>query len=169
MPGAVAVHSLRHANELNGLQATTWNCTLLGRPRRRFAHVKRSLGTRTRLRPLAATGLRRFAVNIDSGHGSKDETPPICERLGAKVFHFPWCDDFSAARNESLRHAKGEWIFWMDSDDVIDEVNGRKLRALVESLCSGTPLPLASRHRRLPTPSSFFLPPPSPGTAPGRC
>src|SRR5581483_9745930 len=40
------------------------------------------------------------------------------------------CDDFSAARNESLRHARGRWLFWMDSDDTISPDNGRKLRAL---------------------------------------
>ncbi len=62
--------------------------------------------------------------------GSKDRTPEICRELGAKVFHFAWCDDFSAARNESFRHATGEWLFWMDSDDTIDEVNGRGLRDL---------------------------------------
>jgi tetratricopeptide (TPR) repeat protein len=64
--------------------------------------------------------------------GSKDATPEICRRLGARVFEFPWCDDFSAARNESLRHATGEWIFWMDSDDTIDETNGRGLREIVQ-------------------------------------
>jgi GT2 family glycosyltransferase/2-polyprenyl-3-methyl-5-hydroxy-6-metoxy-1,4-benzoquinol methylase/tetratricopeptide (TPR) repeat protein len=63
--------------------------------------------------------------------GSRDATQEICRRFGARVFEFPWCDDFSAARNESFRHAGGEWIFWMDSDDVIDQEQGRKLRALV--------------------------------------
>ena len=62
--------------------------------------------------------------------GSLDETPEIARRYGAKVFFFPWIDDFSAARNESLRHSKGEWLFWMDSDDTIDEINGKKLREL---------------------------------------
>jgi GT2 family glycosyltransferase/SAM-dependent methyltransferase len=64
--------------------------------------------------------------------GSQDSTPAIAEKYGARVFYFPWCDDFSAARNESLSHATGEWLFWMDSDDTIDEVNGRKLRELVD-------------------------------------
>jgi GT2 family glycosyltransferase/tetratricopeptide (TPR) repeat protein/2-polyprenyl-3-methyl-5-hydroxy-6-metoxy-1,4-benzoquinol methylase len=68
-------------------------------------------------------------VVVDTG--SSDETPAICTRLGSKVFHFPWCDDFSAARNESLRHATGRWLFWMDSDDTIDEANGHRLRQLV--------------------------------------
>jgi GT2 family glycosyltransferase/tetratricopeptide (TPR) repeat protein/2-polyprenyl-3-methyl-5-hydroxy-6-metoxy-1,4-benzoquinol methylase len=67
-------------------------------------------------------------VVVDTG--SVDETPRIAERLGARVFSFPWCDDFSAARNESLKHARGEWLFWMDSDDVIAPECGRRLREL---------------------------------------
>jgi O-antigen biosynthesis protein len=64
--------------------------------------------------------------------GSKDETPEIARRLGAQVEHFTWCDDFSAARNESMKYARGKWIFWMDSDDTIDETNGRKLREVAQ-------------------------------------
>jgi GT2 family glycosyltransferase/tetratricopeptide (TPR) repeat protein len=67
-------------------------------------------------------------VVVDTG--STDRTPEIARELGARVFQFPWCDDFSAARNESLRHALGHWIFWMDSDDTIDAENGRNLRDL---------------------------------------
>ena len=63
--------------------------------------------------------------------GSVDETPRIVESFGAKLFHFPWCDDFSAARNESLRHATGDWLFWMDSDDTIP----RRVRARAETSC----------------------------------
>jgi GT2 family glycosyltransferase/tetratricopeptide (TPR) repeat protein len=64
--------------------------------------------------------------------GSTDETPRIVEELGGRLFHFPWCDDFSAARNESLRLARGDWIFWMDSDDTIPPACGRQLRALLD-------------------------------------
>lgn len=64
--------------------------------------------------------------------GSRDGTAEICRELGAKVLEFAWCDDFSAARNESFRHAAGEWLFWMDSDDTIDAVNGRGLRKLAD-------------------------------------
>ncbi|MDR3637362.1 MAG: glycosyltransferase [Isosphaeraceae bacterium] len=67
-------------------------------------------------------------VIVDTG--SVDDTPQIVEAFGGRLFHFPWCDDFSAARNESLRHARGEWLFWMDSDDTIDADCGRRLRAL---------------------------------------
>ena len=67
-------------------------------------------------------------VVVDTG--STDRTPQICEELGAKVFHWPWRDDFAAARNESLRHARGEWLFWMDSDDTISPDCGQRLRQL---------------------------------------
>ena len=41
--------------------------------------------------------------------GSTDRTKEIAANFGAKVFDFPWCDDFAAARNECIRHATGEW------------------------------------------------------------
>ncbi|MFO0946232.1 MAG: glycosyltransferase [Planctomycetota bacterium] len=65
--------------------------------------------------------------------GSEDRTREIARALGARVFEFPWCDDFSAARNCSLAHAQGDWILWMDSDDVMDEENGRRLRELLDA------------------------------------
>ena len=66
--------------------------------------------------------------------GSTDRTKEIAANFGAKVFDFPWCDDFAAARNECIRHATGEWIFWMDADERIDEANREKLRALFEPI-----------------------------------
>jgi tetratricopeptide (TPR) repeat protein len=62
--------------------------------------------------------------------GSQDLTPVVARECGARVEFFDWCDDFSAARNESLKYATSDWIFWMDADDVIDEGNGRRLREL---------------------------------------
>src|SRR5262249_41280693 len=49
---------------------------------------------------------------------------------GAKVFDFTWVDSFAAARNESLRHASGDWIFWLDADDRLDADNRQKLKHL---------------------------------------
>lgn len=66
--------------------------------------------------------------------GSTDRTAEVARGLGAKVFPFPWIDSFAAARNESLRHARGEWIFWMDADDRLDETNRQKLRSLLADL-----------------------------------
>ncbi len=66
--------------------------------------------------------------------GSTDYTKEVARSLGAKVFDFPWINDFAAARNECLRHATGDYIFWMDADEVIDAVNREKLRRLFGSL-----------------------------------
>jgi GT2 family glycosyltransferase/2-polyprenyl-3-methyl-5-hydroxy-6-metoxy-1,4-benzoquinol methylase/tetratricopeptide (TPR) repeat protein len=70
-------------------------------------------------------------VIVDTG--STDETIAVAESYGARVFHFPWCDDFSAARNESISHATGEWLFWMDSDDTIPPEEGRKLQGYIKA------------------------------------
>jgi glycosyltransferase involved in cell wall biosynthesis len=51
--------------------------------------------------------------------GSSDKSVEIAEYLGAKVYHFLWINDFSAARNESLKYAEGEWIFWLDADEFV--------------------------------------------------
>jgi tetratricopeptide (TPR) repeat protein len=66
--------------------------------------------------------------------GSKDVTPSQAASLGGRVYHFPWTDDFSAARNESLRHATGRWILSLDADEYVDEPNRQKLRGLLASL-----------------------------------
>jgi tetratricopeptide (TPR) repeat protein len=82
----------------------------------------------------AVGSIRRWVpdvVVVDTG--STDRTVEICRALGARVFDFTWCDSFSAARNESLKYAIGRWNFWMDSDDKIDDENGRKLQALAAS------------------------------------
>ena len=51
--------------------------------------------------------------------GSTDDTVAIAESFGAKVHHFEWIDDFSAARNESFAKATGDWIMWLDCGDTI--------------------------------------------------
>ena len=66
--------------------------------------------------------------------GSTDATRDVAARLGARVFSFTWVDDFAAARNESIRHASGDWIFWLDGDERLDEANRGKLRTLFEQL-----------------------------------
>jgi tetratricopeptide (TPR) repeat protein len=71
-------------------------------------------------------------VVVDTG--SADATREVARRLGARVHDLPWGDDFSAARNESVRHAAGDWIFWLDADDRIDEANRARLRGLFAGL-----------------------------------
>ncbi len=64
--------------------------------------------------------------------GSRDRTAQIARSLGAKVIERQWQDSFSAARNVSLDNATGDWIFWMDADDVLPPDSGQELRRTVE-------------------------------------
>jgi tetratricopeptide (TPR) repeat protein len=80
----------------------------------------------------AVADLVHEIIIVDTG--STDHTRQIAARYGAQVFTFPWCDSFAAARNAGLDHATGDWIFWLDADDRIDEENRRKLRALFAEL-----------------------------------
>lgn len=73
-------------------------------------------------------GLVDEIVVVDTG--STDNTKAVARQSGARVFDFPWCDNFAAARNEALRHAGGDWILWLDADDRLDDENRRKLAAL---------------------------------------
>jgi tetratricopeptide (TPR) repeat protein len=80
----------------------------------------------------SVAGLGLDIVVADTG--SSDGTPEIARRFGARVVDFPWCDDFAAARNETLRHARGDWIFWLDADESLDPTQRDKFRALLASL-----------------------------------
>ena len=60
--------------------------------------------------------------------GSTDKTIEVAEAAGAKVFKSDYFNEetkqggfhFAKARNESLAKATGDWIFWMDADDLFD-------------------------------------------------
>lgn len=56
-------------------------------------------------------------VVVDTG--SDDDTVDIAAQYGAKLDHFDWCDDFSAARNYSLTKVSGEWILHLDADEEL--------------------------------------------------
>lgn len=56
-------------------------------------------------------------VVVDTG--SQDHTPEIARQAGARVLDFAWIDDFAAARNVSLRACRGDWVLWLDADDIL--------------------------------------------------
>jgi tetratricopeptide (TPR) repeat protein len=71
-------------------------------------------------------------VVVDTG--STDDTREIATHPGARVYEFPWCDDFAAARNESLRRANGDWILWLDADDRVPMRGRAGLKELIRDL-----------------------------------
>ncbi len=77
----------------------------------------------------SVSGLVDEMIVVDTG--STDDTAAIARRCGARVEPFDWISDFSAARNESLRCATGDWILVLDADEVLDEAAGPALRKLI--------------------------------------
>jgi hypothetical protein len=63
--------------------------------------------------------------------GSRDDTAAIAERMGARVFYFPWVDDFAAARNHGLAQCRGEWVLALDADEQLDPADRRLIREAV--------------------------------------
>jgi glycosyltransferase involved in cell wall biosynthesis len=76
-------------------------------------------------------GLVNEIVIVDTG--SSDGTVDIATRLGAQVFLHPWKDDFGEARNEAVRHARGEWILQLDADETLDPEDRSGVRHAIRS------------------------------------
>lgn len=84
--------------------------------------------------PRCLTSLRDIAdeiILVDTG--SSDRTLDIAGQFGCRIYHYPWNGDFSAARNESLRHASGEWIFVIDADEEVPAEEIKKIRDCLDN------------------------------------
>jgi tetratricopeptide (TPR) repeat protein len=51
--------------------------------------------------------------------GSTDGTCAIARQYTDRIYHFTWCDDFSAARNFAIGKATGDWILSLDADEEL--------------------------------------------------
>lgn len=53
--------------------------------------------------------------------GSSDDTVAIAQAHGARVGHFTWVDDFSAARNAALALSSADWNLVLDGDEWLTQ------------------------------------------------
>lgn len=68
-------------------------------------------------------------VVVDTG--SSDESIHLARKAGAEVSHFPWVEDFAAARNAALDQAKGDWILWIDADEALSPDSVTELKKAI--------------------------------------
>ncbi len=68
-------------------------------------------------------------VVVDTG--STDNTITVARKLGAKVYSFPWQDDFSKARNFALSKAKGDWLVLLDADEYFTAKTAGNIRQVI--------------------------------------
>ena len=74
-------------------------------------------------------GLADQIILVDTG--STDRTVEIARAHGAEVHFRAWDNDFSAARNAALLHARGDWILVLDADEEVSKAHHSNLRALL--------------------------------------
>lgn len=61
--------------------------------------------------------------------GSDDGTIQIARKYTDKVYFYPWRDDFASARNFAFSKGTGNYLMWLDADDVLPEGEAEKLIA----------------------------------------
>ncbi len=65
--------------------------------------------------------------------GSTDSTIQIATEFDAKIYHFKWINDFSAARNFALSKSTGDWILYLDADERLNSNSKDELSQLIKS------------------------------------
>src|SRR5262245_44542400 len=65
-------------------------------------------------------------VVVDTG--STDETMDVAATFGASCHRVEWRRDFAWARQQAMDRARGQWVIWLDADDVVENVAGLRER-----------------------------------------
>ena len=71
------------------------------------------------LKALAPYGLETIVVDT----GSTDRTKQIAARYTDRLYDFPWCDDFSAAKNFAIEKTSHSYVLILDSDEFVEQLD----------------------------------------------
>ena len=88
-------------------------------------------------------------VVVDTG--SNDGTAAIASAHGCRVVNVAWRDDFSRARNESLRWCTGEWVLMLDADERLAPGQADALRSCCRNPVASAYMLLVRSRSTLPT------------------
>ena len=64
--------------------------------------------------------------------GSTDNTIEIAKNYTDKIYHLDWANDFSFARNYSLDKCVGNWVMYIDADEVLTEQSAKQFRNTIK-------------------------------------
>lgn len=77
-------------------------------------------------------GLYDELIIVDTG--STDDTKEIASLYTDKIYELEWIDDFSYARNFAFSKCTKDYIYSVDADEVLDEVNRNRFLDIKENL-----------------------------------
>ncbi len=63
---------------------------------------------------------------------STDRTAAIAKEYTDRVFVIPW-QGYAANKSFALAQARGEWIFWIDADEIVPAALAREIQAVIRS------------------------------------
>lgn len=69
-------------------------------------------------------------VVLDSG--STDDTLATAQQFGARVFQSEDWPGFGRQRQRAQSYARGEWLFWVDTDEVVTEELATSVQQVIE-------------------------------------
>lgn len=70
-------------------------------------------------------------IVVDSG--SSDATVEIAKAKGVDVFSYPDWQGFAVQRNRILQHASGDWVFFLDADELVTPSLAQEIRSIVDA------------------------------------
>lgn len=83
----------------------------------------------------SARGISDEVVVVDTG--STDRTLTIVSDLADTVEELPFDGDFSAARNRALDLCRGDWVVFLDADEVLEPDQADKLAEEIRAAAEG--------------------------------
>lgn len=60
-------------------------------------------------------------IAVDTKGAEGDGSVDVVREYTDQIYQFTWCNDFAAARNVTLEHARGEWYMYLDDDEVFED------------------------------------------------
>ncbi|MDR1927204.1 MAG: glycosyltransferase family 2 protein [Oscillospiraceae bacterium] len=71
-------------------------------------------------------------IIVDTGSG--DKTKEIARQFTGGIYDFAWNDNFAAARNFAFSKGTGDYLMWLDADDILLPEDAARFLALKNSL-----------------------------------
>ena len=89
--------------------------------------------------------------------GSTDRSVEIAREYTPHVYLHPWQNSFAEARNYSYSNATGDYIMWLDADEVVSDENIKKINAFKQETTDADAIYMITKFYSESGITSYFL------------